>query len=59
MGKAKADDEETAKCNRSVWLDTEDGTERTARQSKLGNLSAQVAPDGEVISWSGRAENLG
>ena len=50
MGKAKADDEGTAKCSRPVCRGTEDGTEETDRQSKLGNLSAQGRPDGENIS---------
>ena len=59
MGKANADDEETAECSRSVCRGTEDGTERIDGQSKLGNLSAQVVPDVEVISRSGGAEGLG
>ena len=50
MGKAKADDEVTAKCSRPVCRGTEDGTEETDRQSKLGDLSTEGRPDGENIS---------
>jgi hypothetical protein len=45
------DDEGIAKRTRSVCRGTEGGTEETERQSKLGNLSAQVRPGGESISW--------
>jgi hypothetical protein len=53
MGKAKADDQETAKRNLSVGRGTEGGTEGTDRQTKLGNLLTQVGPYGEVISRRG------
>jgi hypothetical protein len=59
MGKAKADDEETAKGSHLVCRGTEEGAEEIDRQNKLGNLSAQVEPDGEVISRPGGAESLG